>query len=191
MVGGRLISHVIMFELRAKRQITDGLGPNLFGYMKLAHQALAFQTEILVSPKQKQRSSASQCGHLPTQLFCPKISDAMSSEPLQIEHSDEGILRLKGPLTTENLPSFLNAMRREDALTMILDLSEVPYIDSAGLGTLISTYVSCQKAGRRIVLSGVNKRVLKLFEITKTEPLFLMFPTVWDAVETLTNAGRA
>jgi hypothetical protein len=33
--------------------------------------------------------------------------------------------------------------------------------------------------------------VLKLFEITKTEPLFLIFPTVWEAIETLTNAAQA
>lgn len=129
--------------------------------------------------------------HLPDCCFCPKISNVVTYEPLEIEHTDDGILRLKGPLVTENLPSFQNALRREGANTMILDLSEVPYIDSAGLGTLVSTYVSCQKAGRRVVLSGVNKRVQKLFEITKTEPLFLIFPTVWDAIETLTNAGRA
>jgi anti-sigma B factor antagonist len=115
----------------------------------------------------------------------------MATEPLVVERAEDGVLRLKGPLTTENLPFFLNAMRREDANTMILDLSEVPYVDSAGLGSLITTYVSYQKAGRRIVLSGVNNRVLKLFEITKTEPLFLIFPTVWEAIETLTNAAQA
>jgi anti-sigma B factor antagonist len=115
----------------------------------------------------------------------------MHSEPLTIEHSDDGVLRLRGPLTTENLSLFQNAMRREDKGTMILDLTDVPYVDSAGLGSLVSAYVSHHKAGRRVVLSGVNKRVLKLFEITKIEPLFLIFPTTWDAVEALTNAGRA
>jgi len=115
----------------------------------------------------------------------------MYSEPLIIEQSEDGVLRLKGPLTTENLSPFQNAMRRESGSTMILDLTEVPYVDSAGLGSLVSAYVSHSKAGRRVVLSGVNKRVLKLFEITKIEPLFLIFPTTWDAVEALTNAGRA
>ena len=115
----------------------------------------------------------------------------MYSEPLIIEQSEDGVLRLKGPLTTENLPLFQNAMRRESGSTMILDLTDVPYVDSAGLGSLVSAYVSHSKAGRRVVLSGVNKRVLKLFEITKIEPLFLIFPTTWDAVEALTNAGRA
>lgn len=115
----------------------------------------------------------------------------MHSEPLIIEQSEDGVLRLRGPLTTENLPLFQNAMRRESGSTMILDLTDVPYVDSAGLGSLVSAYVSHSKAGRRVVLSGVNMRVLKLFEIAKIEPLFLIFPTTWDAVEALTNAGRA
>ena len=114
----------------------------------------------------------------------------MSAEALVIER-EPGMLHLKGPLTTENLALFQNAVRREDTPTMILDFTGVPYIDSAGLGSLISAHVSWQKAGRRVVLSGVNQRVQKLFEITKTEPLFLIFPTPWDAIEALTNAGRA
>ena len=91
----------------------------------------------------------------------------------------------------ENLPPFQNAVRREDAPTMILDFTDVPYIDSAGLGTLVSSYISHHKTGRRIVLTGVNDRVLKLFEITKVESLFLMFPSVWDAIEALTGSGSA
>ena len=115
----------------------------------------------------------------------------MDSEPLQIEHVDRGVLSLRGPLTLENVPPFLNAVRRENAPTMILDLSGVPYVDSSGLGSLVSAYTSCQKAGRRVALTGVNPRVQKVFEITKVEPLFLTFPTLTDALEALTNAGSA
>ena len=115
----------------------------------------------------------------------------MASEPLQIDHVDQGVLCLRGPLTMENVFPFLNAFRRENAPTMILDLSGVPYVDSSGLGSLVSAYTSCQKAGRRVALTGVNQRVLKVFEITKVEPIFLMFPSVDDAIEALTNAGTA
>ena len=82
-------------------------------------------------------------------------------------------------------------VRRENAATMILDLTNVPYIDSAGLGSLVGAYVSCQKTGRRVVLCGVNQRIMKMFVITKVEPLFLIFPTLWDAIEILTRAGHA
>lgn len=120
----------------------------------------------------------------------------MLSEPLVIERSwgatqGQGVLRLKGPLTTENLAQFQGAIRREKAATMILDFSEVPYVDSAGLGSLVSAYISCQKTGRRMALSGVNQRVLRLFEITKVEQIFLIFPDLWDAVDALANSGTA
>lgn len=115
----------------------------------------------------------------------------MASEPLEIDHVDRGVLSLRGPLTMENVSPFLNAVRRENAPTMILDLSGVPYLDSSGLGSLVSAYTSCQKSGRRVALTGVNQRVLKVFEITKVEPIFLMFPTLADALEAFTNAGTA
>jgi anti-sigma B factor antagonist len=115
----------------------------------------------------------------------------MASEPLQIDRLDRGVLSLRGPLTMENVSPFLNAVRREDAPTMILDFSGVPYLDSSGLGSLVSAFTTCTKAGRRVALTGVNKRVLKVFEITKVEPIFLMFPTLSDALEAFTNAGTA
>jgi anti-sigma B factor antagonist len=115
----------------------------------------------------------------------------MASEPFQIDRLDRGVLSLRGPLTMENVSPFLNAVRREDAPTMILDFTGVPYLDSSGLGSLVSACTSCTKAGRRMALTGVNKRVLKVFEITKVEPIFLMFPTLSDALEAFTNAGTA
>ncbi|HZQ94595.1 MAG TPA: STAS domain-containing protein [Candidatus Sulfotelmatobacter sp.] len=115
----------------------------------------------------------------------------MASEPLEIERLDRGVLSFRGPLTMENVTPFLNAVRRENAPTMILDLSGVPYLDSSGLGSLVSACTSARKAGRRIALTGVNKRVLKVFEITKVEQVFLMFPTLSDAIEAFTNAGTA
>ena len=68
----------------------------------------------------------------------------MASEPLEIDHLDRGVLSFRGPLTMENVTPFLNAVRRESAPTMILDLSGVPYLDSSGLGSLVS---ACTSAG--------------------------------------------
>src|SRR3974390_1302126 len=105
----------------------------------------------------------------------PRIIARMASEPFQIDRLDRGVLSLRGPLTMENISPFMNAVRREDAPTMILDLTGVPYLDSSGLGSLVSAWTTCTKSGRRMALIGVNKRVLKVFEITKVEQIFLMF----------------
>lgn len=115
----------------------------------------------------------------------------MASEPLQIERVDCGVLSLRGPLTVENVSAFQNAVRRESAPTVILDFTGVPYLDSSGLGSLVSAYTSCLKTGRRVALTGVNQRVMRVFEITRVEPIFLMFPALPDALEALSNAGTA
>lgn len=117
-------------------------------------------------------------------------------EELVIDRSDsfpfQEVLSLRGPLTANNGPIFQNAMRREDpAPTLILDLSEVPYVDSAGLGLLVSAFVSRQKAGRKMILSGINPRVQKLFEITRVQELFLIFESPGDAIAALQSAAEA
>ena len=118
------------------------------------------------------------------------------TEPLLIDRSDlfpqQEVLMLSGPLTASNAPVFQNAMRREEpAETLILDLTDVPYVDSAGLGLLVSAHVSRQKSGRSMVLSGINPRVQKLFEITRVGQLFLIFSSPDEAVVALRGAAQA
>lgn len=118
------------------------------------------------------------------------------SEELEIDRIEgfpaQEVLSLRGPLTAKNAPTFQNAMRREEpAHTVILDLSDVPYIDSAGLGLLVSAHVSRQKSGRRVVLSGINPRVRRLFEVTRMGDLFLIFASPQEAVAALQGAAQA
>ena len=123
-------------------------------------------------------------------------NSSMQSERLEVERpfrdvGGKGVLRLKGPLVNENLPDFQNAVRRENVPTMILDFTGVPYIDSAGLGSLVSTYVSRHKSGQRTVLTGVNPRIISLLEITRMAQLFPIFPSLADALDALSNPGIA
>jgi anti-sigma B factor antagonist len=120
----------------------------------------------------------------------------MNADPLNVEHfgsaTGPGVLCLRGPLVKENINSFQNAVRREDAAeTMILDFSEVPYMDSSGLGSLVNAYFTRQKAGRRVALAGVNDRVFKLLQITKLEDQFLIFSTIDEAVAAFGGAAEA
>jgi len=102
------------------------------------------------------------------------------------------ILCFKGPITTETVFVFLSAVRREDGFsTVILDFSDVPYIDSSALGALVSAYVSRLKAGKQVILSGVSERVLKMLQITRVESLFVTFPTLDDAIGGLSQGGAA
>jgi anti-sigma B factor antagonist len=121
---------------------------------------------------------------------------AMGSQELTVERyegvaDDQRILLLRGPITIETAAQFERAVLHEHAETMILDLSDVPYIDSVGLGSLVAAYVSHQKTGRCLVLTAVKPRVRKIMEITKVNDFFLTFSTTWEAVEALANTGTA
>ena len=120
----------------------------------------------------------------------------MVSHELTVERyagvtDEQRVLLLRGPLTIETTPHFERAVRNENAETMILDLADVPYIDSTALGALVSTYVSRHRMGRQIALSGVSGQVSKTLKITKVEPLFLLFPTLEDALTRLDEASNA
>jgi anti-anti-sigma factor len=106
------------------------------------------------------------------------------------------IFRLSGPFRARDMHGALspNALRNtfelEDgndpqALPIhalhILDLTEVPYMDSAGLGLIVSHYVRCQGRGVRLVVAGVSPRVLQLFEMTTVDKFFPRIATVEEA----------
>jgi anti-sigma B factor antagonist len=63
----------------------------------------------------------------------------------------------------------------------IIDLTDVPYIDSAGLGMIVSHYVRCQGRDVRLVLAGVNPRVIQLLEMTKVDGFLSRLDTVEEA----------
>jgi anti-sigma B factor antagonist len=80
------------------------------------------------------------------------------------------IFRLEGPLTLRNLFAFQAALRVEpQPRTTVIDLSGVPYMDSAGMGALINYYVHCQKEGAVLVVAGVSSRVMELFKLTRVD----------------------
>src|SRR5208282_3714625 len=121
---------------------------------------------------------------------------AMGLQELTVERyegvaDDQRILQVRGALTIDTAPQFERAVRHENAVTRILGLSDVPYIDSVGLGSLVATYVSPQKTGRCLVLTAVKPGVRKIMDITKVSDFFLTFSTTWEAVEALANTGTA
>lgn len=107
----------------------------------------------------------------------------MPQEPLHIEDvsgtpTGQRVLRLSGPLTISNLFEFQALVRANTARALILDLSQVPYIDSAGIGALVGAYVTHQKDGRSLSLAGVTERVRDAMQITRVEQFFRFYETL-------------
>jgi anti-anti-sigma factor len=92
------------------------------------------------------------------------------------------VMKLTGPLTLQNIFEFQNELATNKPPMMIFDLSDVPYMDSAGIGVLINYYVSAERNGRKMALAGVNERVDALLVLTKVQKLLRSFSTVDEAV---------
>ena len=112
----------------------------------------------------------------------------MPQEPLHIEDihgtlHDYRVLRLIGPVTISNFFQFQSLVRGNTSPKLILDLSGVPYIDSAGIGALVGAYVNHQKEGRSLALVGVKQRVRDAMQVTRVEQFFRFYDTEAAALE--------
>lgn len=112
------------------------------------------------------------------------VTPGRSSEDLTIEalHTPKGarVLKVSGALTLKTLFDFQQVCRAENSHPIIMDISAVPYMDSAGLGSLISVYASCQRTGRGFAIVGLSDRIRTLFEVTHCDGLLPCF----DSLET-------
>ena len=68
-----------------------------------------------------------------------------------------------------------------ELMTNIFDLTGVPYMDSSGIGMLVSHYVRCRGKGVRLIAAGANPRVAQLFKLTKVDTFITMAATVDEA----------
>lgn len=109
--------------------------------------------------------------------------------PLTIHERDkEGVrlLDLKGRLTVGEEVSLLrDKLRAENAagnMNIILNLAEIDYIDSTGLGTLVICFTSMQKAGGKLRLLNLSRRNIELLVLTKLTTVFELFNDEQDAV---------
>jgi len=65
---------------------------------------------------------------------------------------------------------------------LVLDLGNVSYIDSAGLGTLVAGYTSSQSQGAGMKLANLTKKFHEQLNITKLVTVFEVFDSVADAI---------
>lgn len=75
------------------------------------------------------------------------------------------ILKLSGPFTLREVFEFQEIVRADPGQNTIIDLTEVPYMDSASLGSLLGFHVACERDGRKYTLVGVSSRLETLFKV--------------------------
>jgi anti-sigma B factor antagonist len=93
-------------------------------------------------------------------------------------HAGQKILTLTGSLSIHTVFTFQTATRDEASEQVILDFTNVPYVDSAGLGALVGAYVAAQRTKRKLAVVGTNKQVQALIDMTQVGTLIKSYPTV-------------
>jgi anti-anti-sigma factor len=106
---------------------------------------------------------------------------SLTIEVLPGKSASVRVLRAEGPVTLQNFSSLQNEFLKLQVPVTILDLSNVPHMDSAGLGVILKYYVTAQKRGHKLILAGLNERVLELFKLTRVDSLIPIAATVEQA----------
>ena len=114
---------------------------------------------------------------------------------MQIEErmvGDVVVLDLKGKVTLgegdELLKDKVNSMVNQGHKKIVLNLAQVPYIDSAGLGEIVRTYTTVSRQGGNLKLVNLTKRITDLLSITKLLTVFETYDNEADAVRSFSSA---
>ena len=95
------------------------------------------------------------------------------------------VLSLKGRVTvgeSNGIREKINQAASAGQVNIILDLSNVDYVDSTGLGTMVICFTSLKKQGGALKLVNPNKRNVELLLLTKLHTIFQVFTEVQEAV---------
>ncbi len=99
------------------------------------------------------------------------------------------VVILQGPMTLGSslklIDSQINAAIAEGVSKMVIDLTGVDYVDSAGLGMLMYTYGSLNQKNGSLRICGVAPRVLSLLQLTKTDAVLSIDPTRAESLAAL------
>ena len=98
---------------------------------------------------------------------------------IQVEHDDPWtVVRVREERVDAHnsgrLKSCLLELLEDNTDTLAVDLSEVRFIDSSGLGALLAAYKNANLRQARLLLVGLQPRVQSMFELTRLHHVFEM-----------------
>ncbi len=92
------------------------------------------------------------------------------------------ILRLRGKLSLETVHNFIQRVRLETATQLILDMSEVSFLDSAGVGALVQLFVHRRNLGQAFALTGLTKQSSAVVQVAGLSKLLPIHTSVEEAL---------
>jgi|SRR5450432_2215161 anti-anti-sigma factor len=98
--------------------------------------------------------------------------------------SDEkcSVYQPKGKLSMETVGESLQILRADAAPHLILDLSGVSFLDSAGVGSLVSLFVNRRGGGKSFALAALTPQSKAVVTVAGLQNLLPIYPTLEDAL---------
>ena len=99
-----------------------------------------------------------------------------------------GLAQVSDALTAVTVDSFRDQFQswrdaEKDVVNFVVDLSEVDFMDSAGLGALIATLKNVSERGGDMKIANLQKKPRMVFEITRAHKVFDIYDSVNDAIQ--------
>jgi len=108
------------------------------------------------------------------------------------EKNDVGfLLKLKGDVDMNSSSDVRGALGevfqqgQKGTRALFIDLSQVRYMDSSGIATLVEAMQNCMKQGARLRLVDLSPAVRDVFELARLASVFEIFPSIGEAVKGL------
>jgi anti-sigma B factor antagonist len=92
------------------------------------------------------------------------------------------VSRLNGKLSLETVHDFMSTMRTEPATRLVLDMSGVSFLDSAGVGALVSLFVTRRNNGKTLALAALTQQGTAVMQVSGLLKLLPVFSSVEQAV---------
>lgn len=104
-----------------------------------------------------------------------------------VEKGDVMIIELSGPITLGagdlKVRFLVKEMIGKGCRKIVIDLGNVPHVDSTGIGELVAAYTSAKGQGAKLVLANLTKRIKDLLDIAQLSAVFLHYPSVDEAIQ--------
>ncbi len=95
------------------------------------------------------------------------------------------VLKLKGDVDMNTSSDVRNALaevfKQGSLKALVIDLSQVRYMDSSGIATLVECMQNCMKKGAKLRLCELSPSVRDVFELARLASVFEIYPSVTDA----------
>jgi anti-anti-sigma factor len=113
-----------------------------------------------------------------------RITSRFADDIVIVSLSGRFLAGSDGPYLRQQVKDIIDAGTRK----LIIDFSDVPYIDSTGLGFLAGARVTAQNAGTRMVLANLNTHVQRILDDVKLSQFFVIAP---DDVAAMARVNEA